>query len=622
MTIPAALPTFVQIPGNSSATLFAAPMKCFQASDVKVGFITGGAYALQLAGYSIQNVDANGGFQVLFATAPPTGTTVDIRTVTPQTQMTEFANLGSYLPENSTEAFDRITRIVQDLFRLAYQFGIHGPDTEGTPWPTLPGPAARAGSALIFDPTTGLPTIGLLSAVTFTQAIWDGFLAASTQVAAAVGDVLYPVIANESTMTVTNQLYPVGHLFRYGVVADAAVDGSAGTDNAAIVSLAFAMSKAHGIPITAPPGNIGISNVIQGGGATLITAGIHKTQFIVLAGTTGTVWTDDGSAAKINIYGGLAIYGANNAGVTAGVSFGHNGTAYGTEAYIDQLWVRDLPNAKGIDINANIGEIGFLIDQNTQGMSVTGTGTKVLFAECVGASGFTVAGFSHAVNLGDVSVGLLEIEAPATGVVPLCYSGNARVEYPVFSFGPGTTHDHVETIGSSATTVQTNAPQYYFTQGGAYNSGTAYVISNTANSGGVLYYCIAPTTGNAPPNATYWQIAPNITGAADIYDVGTTLYYGGLCEGGSHLSEGPRVLAKGGAMGLLSVGSQTKGRQAMAGTTATVTFAIRMPNTTYNVQLTGNSTGGPFWPSSKTQTGMTINAASSYTGNVDWKVEP
>ena len=38
----------------------------------------------------------------------------------------------------------------------------------------------------------------------------------------------------------------------------------------------------------------------------------------------------------------------------------------------------------------------------------------------------------------------------------------------------------------------------------AYNGATAYAIGDLASSGGVNYYCIAATTGNAPPNATYW----------------------------------------------------------------------------------------------------------------------
>ena len=48
----------------------------------------------------------------------------------------------------------------------------------------------------------------------------------------------------------------------------------------------------------------------------------------------------------------------------------------------------------------------------------------------------------------------------------------------------------------------------------AYNNATAYVLGDLVSSGGVNYYCIASTTGNAPPNATYWY---PLTG--DIYEI-------------------------------------------------------------------------------------------------------
>lgn len=51
---------------------------------------------------------------------------------------------------------------------------------------------------------------------------------------------------------------------------------------------------------------------------------------------------------------------------------------------------------------------------------------------------------------------------------------------------------------------------------GAYNAGTAYVIGDLCVSGGVNYYCIKATTGNAPPNATYWYA---LTGT--IYEIPT-----------------------------------------------------------------------------------------------------
>lgn len=43
----------------------------------------------------------------------------------------------------------------------------------------------------------------------------------------------------------------------------------------------------------------------------------------------------------------------------------------------------------------------------------------------------------------------------------------------------------------------------------AYNGGTAYVVGDIVSSGGTNYYCIQDTTGNAPPNATYWYAMPD-----------------------------------------------------------------------------------------------------------------
>ena len=42
----------------------------------------------------------------------------------------------------------------------------------------------------------------------------------------------------------------------------------------------------------------------------------------------------------------------------------------------------------------------------------------------------------------------------------------------------------------------------------AYNGATAYVVGDLVSNAGVNYYCIAATTGNAPPNASYWYALP------------------------------------------------------------------------------------------------------------------
>jgi hypothetical protein len=48
----------------------------------------------------------------------------------------------------------------------------------------------------------------------------------------------------------------------------------------------------------------------------------------------------------------------------------------------------------------------------------------------------------------------------------------------------------------------------------AYDAATAYTLGDLVSSGGINYYCVAATTGNAPPNSTYWYPMP-----AGIYEI-------------------------------------------------------------------------------------------------------
>jgi hypothetical protein len=59
----------------------------------------------------------------------------------------------------------------------------------------------------------------------------------------------------------------------------------------------------------------------------------------------------------------------------------------------------------------------------------------------------------------------------------------------------------------------------------AYSGATAYVIGDLVESAGVNYYCIAATTGNAPPNATYWYPL-----AGTIYEIPTPYVEADLFE--------------------------------------------------------------------------------------------
>lgn len=59
----------------------------------------------------------------------------------------------------------------------------------------------------------------------------------------------------------------------------------------------------------------------------------------------------------------------------------------------------------------------------------------------------------------------------------------------------------------------------------AYNGATAYVPGDLVSSAGVNYYCKAATTGNAPPNATYWH---PLTGT--IYEIASPYAIGDLTD--------------------------------------------------------------------------------------------
>lgn len=226
MTITLSNSNPVEYAGNGSAVAFSYPWKISASTDLLVGFIVNGVYTLQSSGtYTVAGVGNNGGGSITFFIAPPLNTTVDLRTQTPETQTTEFANLAAYLPENSTNTADRTVRQLQDLTRQTYTFGIHGPDQEFTAWPTLPVASVRAGFSLVFD-TNGLPALGTAaSAGTITGTIIANLLNLITGIAPTADKIRTPAeIA--AAVTPANYAYAVLNPFRYGA------DGAGGANDA------------------------------------------------------------------------------------------------------------------------------------------------------------------------------------------------------------------------------------------------------------------------------------------------------------------------------------------------------------------------------------------------------
>jgi hypothetical protein len=73
-----------------------------------------------------------------------------------------------------------------------------------------------------------------------------------------------------------------------------------------------------------------------------------------------------------------------------------------------------------------------------------------------------------------------------------------------------------------------NLGQIKFNWRGAYSGATAYVVDDVVESGGNSYVCILASTGNTPPNATYWELmASKGTDTSVLTTQGDVLYHDG-----------------------------------------------------------------------------------------------
>lgn len=468
MTVPASGPTFVQIPGNGSATVYPFPMKCFAATDVVVGFIIGGVYTLQSSGFTIQNIDLNTGGSVVFTTPPPFGTLVDIRTSTPVTQPTEFANLGAYLPESTTEAMDRLTRALQDVARLAVQFSVHAPDTESTIWPALPNAAARANTVLGFD-ANGLPIPSVVTGTVLTQAIFNSFLAPvfNTFLASGLSSIPYFAITSAEVaagVTPHNYGYPPGAPERYYVGTFQYAADTTGTNGTNFSSAIATALSCVGQPCILGAHNYLFSNIAVPPGQAIIGLSQRLSNLIAAAGSAGIAIQDSGGAQGV-VLRGFAAYlngpsGNNNTFYTGGLRLGYNGVQFGTNGYLDDIWIRDLPAGfPGIDINGNIWYAGYLCAQSTGGVRFIGSGAHVTHLEPVFSLGFpsTRTGTNVCVELSsDGFIGYMENEAWANILPALQIDAPFFIGHAIFSFNNSTqwTGDHVIEVTANATSWQ------------------------------------------------------------------------------------------------------------------------------------------------------------------------
>ena len=86
----------------------------------------------------------------------------------------------------------------------------------------------------------------------------------------------------------------------------------------------------------------------------------------------------------------------------------------------------------------------------------------------------------------------------------------------LLSFTFSTTQTSVIELGDRYMRFHTQGQTLLYTTPAAWVTTTAYTIGNLVSHSGANYYCIADSTGNTPPDATYWYVLPS---SPNIYEI-------------------------------------------------------------------------------------------------------
>lgn len=461
-----------QLAGNGVTTLFPFNFLALIKTDLSV-YLDGVLKAVDVD-YVVAGLGVLTGGSVTFSVAPGNGVRVDIIRTMARTRSTDYQNLGDFNADTVDADFDRAILLIQDQNAQAGR-SIRTPANEVATLPTLPSIANRSGKYVAFD-ATGQP---IVSVGTGNDTALRTDLA--NTLVGSIGALLVGyrhTLAGAIARTIAAKLRERVSIQDFGAIADAAIDGSSGTDSTAAIQAALNSSATE---IYAPPGNYLFSNLTIPAEKVLIGAGIHQTNFVCAPGSVGTMFTDQGSAAKVSVRG-IAFYG-NNRAYTAGFRLGYGATPFGTEAKIDELWVRDLPAGfPGIDISGNVGHFGRILAQDTGGLQIVGVANMVEQAQSYGAKGFTVAAIQVATNLQLTHIDALEIEATAAGVVPLYLTENSSIDALTIAPTANTVYPHLIEIAAGCTTWWIGQLQYVFA------AGTTPTITNGNIKSGALYF--------------------------------------------------------------------------------------------------------------------------------------
>ena len=226
------------------------------------------------------------------------------------------------------------------------------------------------------------------------------------------------------------------------------------------------ISGASILPVRLQSGTYVVGNVVLPAASQVYGAGKWITALKCKASTAGYWITDNGNANKI-ILDGIGFYGNSEAGVTVGIRLGRGANPHGTEGAIRNVHVRDLPNATGFDVLSNVSvyeNINVWSCQN--GVYIDGP-----HATCSNIVSYACTGTSAKLNL--VTMQGLEIEAPATGSLPLDMTGNCTIDGLTISLANSTTISHLIEQRAACVTWSIQGLEYIFP-----GSPSGIVVSN------------------------------------------------------------------------------------------------------------------------------------------------
>lgn len=241
------------------------------------------------------------------------------------------------------------------------------------------------------------------------------------------------------------------------------------------------MAVAGSVELELPDGKYLISgsgtNILTVQAGTKLTGGsLEGTILYVAGGSTATVALgDNGSAAKTELYN-LTIFGNSNASLTSGLKLGFT-TQFGTYGTLDNLMVRDMPNATAYNLDVNIAACGKLYSMNTANgliMDAGGSGLRVEAFTPLAISGIGLQMCAAS------SVGFYEFEGPATDTAKaIVFDRGGTVENFIFSVGTGRAVKTPVEVNDAYVNDYYLGPTKVFTSGtGTWGDGT---LANTGS---------------------------------------------------------------------------------------------------------------------------------------------